>query len=173
VPLANRATLERAGIDGVTEMDWWDRKRIGSVVVHCVPAQHWSRRGLLDADRALWAGWVVIGDDRRFYFAGDTGLFAGFETIAERLGPFDLAALPIGAYEPEAMMSGAHLNPEEAVQAAVTLRAHRSLAIHFGTFDLSDEPLDDPPHRFLTAARQAGRSDGHDWVFAVGETRMW
>jgi N-acyl-phosphatidylethanolamine-hydrolysing phospholipase D len=173
VPLANAAELRAAGIDAVEELDWWERRTVEQVEVHCVPAQHWSRRGLFDEDRALWSGWVVTAEDRRFYFAGDTGMFSGFEEIGERLGPFDLAALPIGAYEPQQMMRPAHLSPEEAVDAAVALRATRSVAIHFGTFDLSDEPVDEPPRRFRAASEAVGRGDAVDWVLSIGETRVW
>jgi len=173
VPLGNAQTLHSAGIDGVEELDWWESRAVGQVEVHCVPARHWSRRGLFDEDRALWSGWVVVASDRRFYFAGDTGFFDGFSGIGERLGPFDLAALPIGAYEPQAMMAPAHLSPEEAVEAAVSLGASRTIAVHFGTFDLSDEPIGEPPKRFRAASDIAGRGQEVDWVLSVGETRMW
>jgi N-acyl-phosphatidylethanolamine-hydrolysing phospholipase D len=116
---------------------------------------------------------VVTAVDRRFYFAGDTGMFAGFEEIGDRLGPFDLAALPIGAYEPRRMMAPAHLSPEEAVDAAVAVQAKRSVAVHFGTFDLSDEPVDEPPRRFRAASVGVGRGDAVDWVLSIGETRLW
>jgi len=173
VPLGNAITLRAAGVEAVEELDWWETRTVGEVEVHCVPARHWSRRGLFDEDRALWSGWVVKATDRRFYFAGDTGAFPGFEQIAARFGPFDLAALPIGAYEPRAMMAPAHLSPEEAVDAAIALQSTRSVAIHFGTFDLSDEPLDEPPRRFLAASAAAGRGGTVDWVLSIGETRLW
>ena len=171
VPLGNAAILE--GIAGVTELDWWEEQRFDGVSIHCVPARHWSRRGVADVNRSLWSGWVVVADDRRFYFAGDTGTFAGFAEIGRRLGPFDLAAMPIGAYEPRAMMAPSHINPEEAIGALAGLAAKRSVAIHYGTFDLSDEPIDDPPRRFLAASAAAGRGPDRDWVLAVGETRVW
>jgi N-acyl-phosphatidylethanolamine-hydrolysing phospholipase D len=141
------------------------------VRVACLPTQHWSKRGLADDDRALWASWAVTGPERRFYFAGDTGWFDGFARIAEVFGSFDLAAVPIGAYEPAAMMRASHLDPEQAVRAALALRARRALAIHYGTFDLSDEPLDEPPRRFRDAARAEGLGDDAAWVLRIGETR--
>jgi len=173
VPLANAETLRSAGIETVEELDWWQTATVKGVKVHCVPARHWSRRALFDGNRALWSGWAVVAADRRFYFAGDTGTFAGFQEIGERLGPFDLAAVPIGAYEPQAMMAPAHMTPEEAIDAAIALRATRSVAMHFGTFDLSDEPIDEPPKRFRAASAAAGRSEINDWVLAIGETRVW
>jgi N-acyl-phosphatidylethanolamine-hydrolysing phospholipase D len=173
VPLANGETLRSAGIDAVEELDWWESRRVGAVEVHCVPARHWSRRGATDMNRALWSGWAVTSQHRRFYFAGDTGMFEGFAEIGRRLGPFDLAALPIGAYSPTEMMAPSHIDPEEAMDAAVALRARNSIAVHFGTFDLSDEPLEEPPRRFLEASRRLGRVEGQDWVLSIGETRKW
>jgi N-acyl-phosphatidylethanolamine-hydrolysing phospholipase D len=173
VPLANAYLLEGRGIAGVIEMDWWDKVPIGAATEHCVPARHWSRRGLFDRDRSLWSGWVVETSGRRFYFAGDTAAFTGFSEIRRRIGPPDLAAVPIGAYEPAAIMQPSHLNPEEAVAALVELEAGRGLAVHFGTFDLSDEPIDEPPRRFQAASGAAGRGAERDWVLEVGETRSW
>jgi len=155
------------------ELSWWESRDIGGVRVHCVPAQHFSGRSLTDRNRRLWAGWVVEGTTRRFYHAGDTGYFGGFTEIARRLGPIDLAAMPIGAYLPREMMRHVHVNPEEAVRAALDLGARRVLAMHFGTFDLADEPLDEPPRRFRAEAGRVGLGEDRAWVMAVGETREW
>jgi N-acyl-phosphatidylethanolamine-hydrolysing phospholipase D len=171
VPLANAALLRGEGIENVEELDWGARARVGDVVVHCLPAQHWSQRGVGDRHVALWSSWAVTSPQRRFYFAGDTGYFAGFAQIREALGPFDLAAVPIGAYEPVAMMQASHMNPEEAVDAALDLGAKRALAMHYGTFDLSDEPLDEPPARFRAAAAGTPLGDEGAWVLRIGETR--
>jgi len=173
VPLDNGHLLRGRGLEQVDELDWGETRTIGSVQVHCLPAQHWSRRGLFDERRALWASWAVTSPDRRFYFGGDTGYFSGFARIGEALGPFDLAALPIGAYLPIAMMKDSHVNPEEAVAASLDLRAHRLLGIHFGTFDLSDEPLDEPPRRFREAAHEEGLDENRAWILDVGETRRF
>jgi N-acyl-phosphatidylethanolamine-hydrolysing phospholipase D len=162
VPLG-MADVVRAAGGKATELDWWEDIEIAGVRIHCVPAQHFSGRGLTDRNRRLWAGWVVEGPTRRFYHAGDTGYFGGFTEIGTRLGPFDLAAIPVGAYRPSAMMRPVHLDPEEAVQAALDLRASRALAMHFGTFDLTDEPLDEPPARFLAEAARRGLGD-RAWV---------
>jgi len=171
VPLGNDALLRDEGITNVEALDWGDTRSHEGVTIHCLPTQHWSRRGVADLNAALWSSWAVTGPERRFYFAGDTGYFGGFARIAEAVGPFDLAAVPIGAYEPVAMMQAAHTNPEEAVQAAIDLRAQRAVAMHFGTFDLSDEPLEDPPRRFLDAARTTSLGEDGAWVLKVGETR--
>ena len=171
VPLANGDLLRESGIANVEELDWGEERAVAGVVVHCLPARHWSQRGLGDRGRALWASWAVRGPERRFYFAGDTGYFDGFARIAEALGPFDLAAVPIGAYQPVKMMREAHLDPEQAVQAALDLRARRALAMHYGTFDLSDEPLDEPPRRFRDAAAASALGPDAAWVLRIGETR--
>jgi N-acyl-phosphatidylethanolamine-hydrolysing phospholipase D len=171
VPVGNGSLLRSEGIDDVRELDWGESAEVRSVRVHCLPSEHWSRRGPFDANAALWSSWAVIGAGRRVYFSGDTGAFAGFAAIGRRLGPFDLALLPIGAYEPAAMMRPVHLNPEEAVEAGRALAARRILGIHWGTFDLTDEPIAEPPERFRRAARAAGLGDDRGWVFRIGETR--
>ncbi len=173
VPLRVGELLGRAGIAPVDELDWWDARSVAGVEVHFVPSQHWSGRGLTDQSATLWGGWVVVGPTRRFYFAGDTGYFAGFSDIGRRLGPFGLAALPIGAYEPTAMMRAVHLDPEEAVRATLELGAERALGVHYGTFDLTDEPLDEPPSRFQAAARACGLAADAVWTPPLGETRAW
>jgi N-acyl-phosphatidylethanolamine-hydrolysing phospholipase D len=171
IPLGNGDLLGRQGITHVQELDWGQTATYKGVTIHCLPSQHWSKRSLTDDRRALWSSWAVTGDERRFYFAGDTGYFTGFEEIGQKLGPFDLAAVPIGAYEPRAMMRQSHMNPEEAVRAAQDLRAKTALGIHFGTFDLSDEPLAEPPQRFRDAAADTEFGDTRAWVLNIGETR--
>ncbi|MEE8581076.1 MAG: MBL fold metallo-hydrolase [Myxococcota bacterium] len=171
LPLGNGSLLRRKGIERVVELDWGDQIVVKGVTVHCLPAQHWSRRALFDARKALWSSWAVTAWERRFYFAGDTGYFDGLREIGRALGPFDLAAVPIGAYEPQAMMRPFHLDPEQAVQAGLDVDARRVLGVHFGTFDLSDEPLDEPPRRFHAAARAAGLAPSDAWTLGIGETR--
>jgi N-acyl-phosphatidylethanolamine-hydrolysing phospholipase D len=143
------------------------------VRVYCLPAQHWSKRGIGDDREALWSSWAVLAPERRFFFAGDTGYFDGFARIEEALGPFDLAAVPIGAYEPAEMMKASHMNPEEAVQAAIDLRARAAVAMHYGTFKLSDEPLDEPAKHFKKAATESALGDEAGWLLRIGETRAF
>ena len=107
----------------------------------CAPAQHFTQRSLWDRDTRLWASWARAGHERRLYFSGDTGYFDGFKEAGRRLGPFDVAALAIGAYQPPAIMQFVHTTPEEAVQAFEDLGAAVLLGIHWGTFDLAEEPL--------------------------------
>jgi N-acyl-phosphatidylethanolamine-hydrolysing phospholipase D len=173
VPLRLGRVLSDAGIAAVTELDWWESAPFERVTVHCVPARHWSRRGLFDENETLWSGWAVTGPTRRFYFAGDTGTTASFGVIGERLGPFGLAALPIGAYEPVAMMQTVHLNPEEAVVAALDVRAERVLAVHWGTFDLTDEAPAEPPARLHREVARRGLDAERFRTPPLGETQEW
>ncbi len=173
VPLGNAELLRSREISRVLELDWGQSVLHRGVRVHCLPAQHWSQRGLGDERRALWSSWAVTGPERRFYFAGDSGYFAGFGAIGSALGPFDLAAVPIGAYLPLEIMQHFHVDPEQAARASRELRARRALGIHFGTFDLSDEPIDEPPVRFRKAASVQGFAADDIWILAVGEMRSF
>jgi N-acyl-phosphatidylethanolamine-hydrolysing phospholipase D len=173
VPLGMGELVRSAGGEAV-ELDWWQDAQMSRVRVSCVPAQHFSGRSAVGgANQRLWAGWVVAGPTRRFYHAGDTGYFAGFAEIGKRLGPIDLAALPIGAYRPRSIMHFVHLNPEEAIQAAVDLGAHRVVAMHYGTFDLTEEPPGEPPRRFRRAAARRGFESDRAWTLNIGESRDW
>lgn len=173
VPVGNGDLLRGKGVSNVKEMDWGDTVQHAGVTVHCLPSQHWSKRSLTDDHKALWAAWAVTSEQGKVFFAGDTGYFSGFKDIGDRLGPFNLAALPIGAYEPRAMMEASHMNPEEAVQAAIDLGAENAIAMHFGTFDLSDEPLEEPPQRFKKAAQKSNFGASAAWVLKIGETRVF
>jgi N-acyl-phosphatidylethanolamine-hydrolysing phospholipase D len=169
VPRGVAELVARAGGEAV-ELGWWDSVVIGALRVTCVPAQHFSGRTLTDRNRRLWGGFVVAGPTRRFYFAGDTAYFPGFAEIGRRLGPFHLAAVPIGAYSPREIMGPVHATPEEGLQAALDVRAERVLGMHFGTFDLADEPLDEPPRRFSAEAARLEVGE-RAFVLRVGETR--
>jgi N-acyl-phosphatidylethanolamine-hydrolysing phospholipase D len=169
VPRGVGELVREAGGVVAAELGWWESVGVAGVTVTCVPSRHFSGRTIRDRNRRLWAGFVVSGKTRRFYHAGDTAIFDGFAEIGRRTGPIDVALLPIGAYEPRAMMGPIHLNPEEAVQAALDLGARRVVGMHFGTFDLADEPLDEPPRRFLAEAARRGLGDRAS-VMAIGET---
>ncbi len=171
VPSGLGELVRGAGGRVLAELEWWQSAEVAGATVTCVPARHFSGRGLADRNRRLWAGFVVGAAGRRYYHAGDTALFEGFAEIGRRLGPIDLACLPIGAYQPSAMMRPIHLDPEEAAQAARALGARVNVGMHFGTFDLADEPLDDPPRRFLAEAARVSLPDA--WLMAIGETRSF
>jgi N-acyl-phosphatidylethanolamine-hydrolysing phospholipase D len=175
VPLGNKAWFEAVGVPRVMELDWWQTHRLGGVDITITPVQHWSGRSLTDRLKTLWGGWALVASDFSLFFAGDTGYSKDFADIGQRLaaprGGFDIALIPVGAYEPRWFMTEQHVNPAEAVQMHRDLQARRSLGIHWGTFELTDESLDEPP-RALAAARQAaGLTDDDFFVLAVGQTR--
>jgi N-acyl-phosphatidylethanolamine-hydrolysing phospholipase D len=172
VPLGLGEWVRRAGGDAV-ELDWWQETELRGVRIQSVPAQHFSGRSLFDGNRRSWTGWVVSGATRRFYDADDTGYSAELATIGERVGPIDLALVPIGAYLPAAMMHYVHTTPEEGLRVGLDVRAHRIVAMHFGTFDLADEPPDEPPRRFRAEAERLGLGPDRAWIMKVGETREW
>ena len=171
VPLGLKAWLAGEGITAVTQLDWWDESDCQGLRFTLVPVQHWSARTAWDRDKTLWGGWVIEQPAFRFFFAGDTGYSADFRDIGERYGWFDLAALPIGAYEPRWFMSIMHANPEEAVQIHQDLRARYSVAMHWGTFILTDEPLDEPPVKLAQARTAAGLPPEAFFVMKHGELR--
>jgi L-ascorbate metabolism protein UlaG (beta-lactamase superfamily) len=153
-PLGNAPLLRSSGLRRVEELDWWQHARTAPLPITLTPAQHFSARTPFDRNRALWGGFVVALPERRIYFAGDTAYGRFFPEIRDRLGPIDLALLPIGAYEPRWFMRAVHMNPEEAVQAHLDLRATFSIGMHFGTFQLTKEGIDEPL-RALDEARRA------------------
>ena len=169
IPRGLGELVAAAGGRVAAELEWWESAEVAGLRVTCVPARHFSGRTLADRNRRLWAGFVVEGSRRRFYHAGDAAFSPGFAEIREQLGPIHVAAIPIGGYLPRETMAPVHLDPEEAVQAALDLGAERVVGMHFGTFDLSDEPLDEPPRRFLAEASRRGLAD-RAFVLKVGET---
>jgi N-acyl-phosphatidylethanolamine-hydrolysing phospholipase D len=173
VPLGLKAWFAENGMSRVEELDWWDERHYRGIRFVCVPAQHFSQRTLWDANERLWASWAVLSPKRKLYFSGDTGYFAGFKEARQRLGAFDVAAVAIGAYVPAEIMKTVHTTPEEAVQAFVDLEARNLLAIHWGTFDLAEEPLDEPPQRLLAEIRRRNIDSARAWILKLGETRAW
>jgi len=172
VPLGMAEWVRAAG-GTATELGWWQEHQLAGLEISCVPARHFSGRSLRDRNRRLWCGWVVRGKSRTFYDAGDTAWTDQFREIGQRLGPMDLATVPIGAYLPAEMMHPVHTTPEEALRIAQEARARKVVAMHFGTFDLSDEPVDEPARRFRAEAERLGWGADRAWLMKVGETRDW
>jgi L-ascorbate metabolism protein UlaG (beta-lactamase superfamily) len=170
VPAGCEGWFRRAGLRRVVPMQWWQQEEIEGVQITFVPAQHWSRRGLLDENESLWGGFVLEREGVRCYHSGDTAWFEGFAEIGRRVGTIHAAMLPIGAYEPRWFMRSQHMNPEDAVQAFVALGAERFVAMHWGTFKLTDEALDEPPQRLRQAWDEAGLELSRQHVPAIGET---
>lgn len=184
VPLGIKAWFSARGIANVVELDWWQSHPIatdaGPVDVVLTPVQHWSARSFSDRMETLWGGFAVFAPDLHLFFTGDTGYSKDFNDIRERFasrqtadkgGGFDIALIALGAYEPRWFMATQHINPAEAVQVHLDVNAKRSLGVHWGTFELTDESLDQPPIDLVAARRAKGVSDADFFVMAVGETR--
>jgi L-ascorbate metabolism protein UlaG (beta-lactamase superfamily) len=153
VGLGNAEFLRTKGIDGVTDMDWWDHDTIGlsnetAIKIVCAPGQHFSSRALSDRNKTLWCGFIVETSSGPIYFAGDTGYGSFVEKIKEKYpSGFKLAFLPIGAFKPEWFMGPVHISPSQALQIHKELNVQTSIAIHFGTFHLADDSQDEAPQR--------------------------
>lgn len=171
VPLGLKAWFARRGITRVVELDWWQSAEVHGVNVTAVPAQHFSGRGVHDRNATLWCGYVAEAAGKKVYFAGDTGYSEDFKIIGSKFSPIDLALLPIGAYEPRWFMKAMHVNPEEAVQMFEDLGARQAAAMHWGTFRLTIEPLDEPPLRLRAALEKRQIEAGRFFVMQHGETR--
>ena len=147
--------LAPLGFADIRELDWWEHTGLGDALrVTFVPAQHFSARGLFDRNQSLWGGYVIEVRGARIYFAGDTGYSTHFATLRSRLGVPDIAMLGIGAYEPRWFMQPMHMNPAEAVRAHRDLGSRRSIGMHFGTFQLSAEAIDQPVRDLDRARRE-------------------
>jgi N-acyl-phosphatidylethanolamine-hydrolysing phospholipase D len=174
VPVGLRAWFAALDITDVVELDWWSSAPLGAALVTAAPAQHSSGRSLLltDQNARLWTSWAVTTADRRFFFAGDTGYHAGLVDIGRRLGPFDVAALPIGGYSDYDVHHPNHLSPEEAVQAFEDLRARLLVPMHWGTFELNREPFEEPPRRLVAEALRRGLEE-RVATLSPGQTIRW
>ena len=170
-PLGLADWLRRRGAVHVHELDWWQKHEHEGIEIHCVPAQHWSARGLFDRYKTLWCGWVLRSGSFSFYFSGDTGYTPRLTEISMRLGPPDLAALPIGAYAPRWFMGPQHIDPPEAVRLHRELGVKQSLAIHWGTFELADDRLDEPIESLQRVMAEQDLSPRDFWIFRQGEGR--
>jgi L-ascorbate metabolism protein UlaG (beta-lactamase superfamily) len=169
-PLGNGRLVRTAGIRRVEELDWWEEATTAPFRITATPAHHFSARTPFDRNRALWGGFSLVTANRRIYFAGDTAYAPFFPDIRARLGPIDLALLPIGAYEPRWFMRSVHMNPAEAVQAHLELGSPETVAMHFGTFQLTNEAIDEPL-RALDEARRANQIPANQFrALAFGDS---
>ncbi len=170
--LGNKAWLEARDIAPVAEFDWWQSADIArGLRVTATPAQHFAARAPWDRCRTLWNGFMLHTRAGDVFFCGDSGWGPHFAAIRERVGAPALALLPIGAYEPRWFMIPVHLNPDEAIRAHLALGARRSIGMHFGTFQLTNEAIDEPLHA-LAAARAAHSVSADDFTtLDFGETR--
>jgi N-acyl-phosphatidylethanolamine-hydrolysing phospholipase D len=179
VPLGVGAYIRNWGAREIIELDWWEETVSHGLRVTATPAQHFSRRWLGDRNKSLWCGFAFEIADRRAWFAGDTAYHPDFREIGARCGPFDFVMIPIGAYEPRWFMRFLHLTAEEAVQVYQDLAAAHPraplplmLGMHWGTFRLTSEPMDEPPRLAATRWRAAGLEADRLWIARFGETRI-
>ncbi len=172
VPLGIKEWLGDRGVRNVVEMDWWQSRVFRGVTFVATPAQHSSGRGLHDQNQRLWSSWVILGQKRRFFFAGDTGYTPSMKEIGKRYGPFDVAAIPIGGYSAWNERHPNHVNPEEAVQLFEDVRGRLLVPIHWGTFELNREPFREPPDRLMAAALARGLEERMA-LLAPGELVHW
>ena len=170
VPRGLGSWFEHAGLRRVVEMGWWQQEEIAGLNVTFVPAEHWSRRWLTDTNTTWWGGYVVERGGARVYHSGDTAWFDGFAQIGARCGEIHAAMLPIGAYAPRWFMRRQHMDPADAVRAFSALGAARFVAMHWGTFKLTDEDLREPPELLREIWKREKLADGPLEIPAIGET---
>ncbi len=178
VPLGLGKYIRGWGAREIVELDWWSEAEVDGLRVTATPARHFSNRRLGDRNRTLWCGFAFAASGKRAWFAGDSAYHPQFGEIGARCGPFDFVMIPIGAYEPRWFMERVHVEPEEAVRIYQDLIAQHPgaprplmLGIHWGTFRLTDEPMDQPPRRTLARWRDAGLQEDRLWIAGFGETR--
>lgn len=172
VPLGARSWFADRGIAEVVELDWWQHHVHRGLTFVATPAQHGSGRGLADQNLRLWSSWAVLGRERRFFFAGDTGYDPNLAEIGRRLGPFDVAAIPIGGYSAFPARHPNHVNPEEAAQLFEDLRGRLMVPMHWGTFALNREPYREPPERLMAEALLRGLEE-RIAVLSPGQSIHW
>ncbi|WP_312631882.1 MBL fold metallo-hydrolase [Pantoea piersonii] len=171
VPLGLEKWFKRRGARHVRQLDWWQSQQEADLTLTTVPARHWSMRTLHDRNRSLWCGWVVRSKTLNFWFSGDSGFSENLAEIPRRLGPFNLAALPIGAYAPKWFMASSHMDPDQAVWLWRLIGQPLTLPVHWGVFELADESLDEPPAELMRAIQRSGEDNGRFAPWRIGESR--
>ena len=179
VPLGVGAYLRGWGVKDITELDWWQHTEIKGLQVTATPARHFSGRTPWDRNKSLWCGYALVRNGRRALFVGDTAFHPAFRDIGEQCGPFDLVMMPIGAYDPRWFMGIVHMDPHQAVEAYRCLVASHPdqplplmLGIHWGTFRLTDEAMNEPPIQTVAEWGAAGLAEDRLWIARFGETRV-
>ncbi len=170
VPLGLAGMFHDMGYRRIHELDWWQERSFDRVTVRLLPAVHFSGRGIFDKNKSLWGSFGIYADDARIWFSGDTGYGSVFKEIGRRAGPFDMALVAIGAFEPRNFMKAVHASPEEAVKILKDVRADRGIGMHWGTIKLTLEEPFETPDRFRAAARSQGYGEENAIILAIGET---
>ncbi len=175
VPLGLKDWFTKAGVDAkhVLEFDWWDNAQFGIVTITSTPAQHWSSRSLWDRNKSLWTSWVIQIGNQTIWYSGDTGYNPyQFKEIGKKFQEIDLALISIGAYEPRWFMKDMHINPDEAVQIHQDINSRYSIGVQWGTFQLTSEPIDDPPLKLKAALEKRKLPPETFELMKIGETRV-
>ena len=169
VPKGDKRRLERRGIENVKEFLWWEEIEINGSKFTFTPVQHWSARGIADRNKSLWGGWFMELKTESIYHAGDTGYSGDFIKTKKRLGSPSLSLIPVGAYAPRWFMKTNHVNPPEAIQVALDLESKRNFGMHWGTFQLTDEAIMEPPELLKQSLKELGLSEEFFRVLKPGE----
>ncbi|WP_367871490.1 MBL fold metallo-hydrolase [Luteolibacter sp. Populi] len=165
------AWLGRKGFRNVKELTWFGQMELfPGIQLSATPAQHFTARTPFDRNRGHWCGWLLEGAGVKLWHAGDSGYCPAFREIGERFGPIDFGMIPIGAYSPRWFMQPIHMNPEESLQAFIESRCRRAVAMHWGTFRLTDEPMGEPPYRLKAALEKEGIPGERFIAGAVGQS---
>jgi L-ascorbate metabolism protein UlaG (beta-lactamase superfamily) len=173
IPIGNSKLMTSNGISNFKELHWWQTAIFSDDLRVCfTPAQHFSNRGLFDKDKSLWGSYMITYKGQNVYFGGDTGYADHFKKIAKHFKNISLSFLPIGAYEPRWFMRDVHTNPEDAVIAHLDLLSKLSIGMHFGTFQLTDEGINDPIYDLKDAIKKHNISSNSFISLGVGETRI-
>jgi L-ascorbate metabolism protein UlaG (beta-lactamase superfamily) len=171
VPLGNAPRIAKLGARNIVELEWWQTHEVGDLAITLVPARHWSMREPWNKNDTLWGGYVVRGPEGTFYHSGDTAYGEHFAEIGARVGAIDWAMLPIGGYAPRWFMEPQHIDPIEAARGFASLGATNLLAMHWGTFRLTDEAVGEPPERLRAYWQEQGLAPQRPWICALGEPR--
>ena len=169
VPKGDKRRLERRGIENVIEFLWWEEIEIKGSKFIFTPVQHWSARGIADRNKSLWGGWFMNLKTETIYHAGDTGYSKDFIETKKRLGSPSISLIPVGAYAPRWFMKTNHVNPPEAIQIAIDLESERNFGMHWGTFQLTDEEILEPPKLLKESLRDQGLPDNFFNILRPGQ----
>lgn len=167
-PLGFKKMLASIGFKKIQEAAWWQQYIVNKLDITFLPAKHWNRRFITDYNKTLWGSFAIKSKNTSLYFAGDTGFDAHFEEIHKYFSSFDICLMPVGAYKPRYIMKWAHVSPEEAVHAFNILHGKIFIPMHYGTFDLSDEPASEPV-KILKHLERENEINGDLEILAVGE----
>ena len=171
VPLKLKELIEGFGATNVKELDWWDNTKFQNLTIHSVPVQHWSNRSF-NTNKTLWCGWVIENSNYKAFFCGDTGYSKDFINIQKKFGYMDLSLIPIGAYAPRWFMKDHHCNVEEAIQIHQDIQSKHSVAMHWGTFQLTDEPMGEPTELLQSLSIKKNLSKKEFIAMQHGESKI-